>query len=60
MARTYAYYINKHGASLGELENLSTLERDFYTAAMLVINEEENKKSFDLAEYTGKIANLFL
>lgn len=40
--------------------NLTPLEKIFYTASMLVMDERKAKDNVALAEYTGKIANPFI
>ena len=56
----YAYHIDKHGASLKEMEKLTALERLFYTASMLVMREESAQSQIALAKLTGQIANPFI
>lgn len=53
----YAYHIDKRGATLKEMEKLTALERDFYTASMLVMREENAQNNFELAKFTGQLAN---
>nr|DAH85458.1 MAG TPA: hypothetical protein [Caudoviricetes sp.] len=39
------------------MEKLTALERDFYTASMLVMREENAQNNFELAKFTGQLAN---
>ncbi len=57
---SYAYHIDKYGASLKEMNNLSELERLFYTASMLVMRDERAEDQIALAKLTGEIANPFI
>lgn len=52
----YAHYLDKHGASLQELQTASSLERLFYTGAMLVMKKEKMDNDIALA----KLSNPFL
>jgi len=57
---TYAHYIEKHGLSLDELQNATSMERLFYTASMIIMKTEETDNQIALAKLTGKLSNPFL
>ena len=42
------------------MEKLKSIERDFYTASMLVMREEDAQNQIALAKLTGQIANPFI
>jgi len=42
------------------MEKLKPLERDFYTASMLVMREENAQNQVALAKLTGQLANPFI
>lgn len=50
---TYSHYIYKHGLSLEELENATTIQRMFYTASLLYCKEEETKNQVALAKFSN-------